>query len=86
MPVGVAGKESSLTTAILDVLGDHALTYRKIATAVNQRGEYWPADGMYLAVAQVRDQIRRHADTFRRSRSGTVSLISAATDTKPPRY
>ena len=54
----------ALTQAILRLLGDRALTYREIAAGLNESRVCISPDGLRLAVAQVRDNLRRHAVSF----------------------
>jgi hypothetical protein len=68
----------TLAQAILRALGGRTLTYREIAAAINGSRGYVPADGLYLAVAQVRECVRRRSDVFQIDRNSIPHRVSTA--------
>lgn len=70
------GQIGDLLPAIVAVLGDESLTYRQIAKTLNEDRKYIPSDGLWLAVQQVRDCVRRHGSAFTVNRTPVPHLVS----------
>jgi len=71
-------RRCSLTDAILRVLDERPLPYREMTARLNHFPRYLPADGMCLAVAQVREHVRRHVEAFFIDKTLVPHVVSVA--------
>lgn len=70
------GRRNGLTEAIIAVPNGRSLTYRQISDELNVQDDYVTPDGLFLAVEQIRECVRRHPKAFCVDRRVTPHLVN----------